>query len=81
MGVGLGAGVGGEAGADGSMLCGIFEEVGLRGICIGRGCRAEDGCAFRLLSEEGAANTGGGGGRTSFMSASSIGVVLLLESK
>jgi hypothetical protein len=77
MGVGLGAGVGGEAGADGSKLCGMFEEVGLRGICMGRGWRVEDMGAFRLLSEEGAANTGGGAGRRiSFMSASSMGVAL-----
>jgi hypothetical protein len=32
VGVGLGAGVGGEAGADGSKLCGIVEERGLVGV-------------------------------------------------
>ena len=36
-GVGLGAGVGGDAGADGRRLCGIEDDIGLLGVCIGRG--------------------------------------------
>lgn len=42
MGVGLGAGVGGEAGAEGSRLCGIVELRGLVGVIIGRGAPDRD---------------------------------------
>ena len=37
VGVGLGAGVGGDAGAEGSRLCGIVEDRGLVGVIMGRG--------------------------------------------
>lgn len=42
VGVGLGAGVGGEAGADGSRLCGIVEESGLVGVIMGLGAPERD---------------------------------------
>jgi hypothetical protein len=45
VGVGLGAGVGGDAGADGSRLCGIgaaVDERGLVGVIIGRGAEERD---------------------------------------
>jgi hypothetical protein len=42
-GVGLGAGVGGDAGAEGSMLCGMFALSGLVGVCIRCGCRLRFG--------------------------------------
>jgi len=42
VGVGLGAGVGGEAGADGSKLCGIVDVRGLVGVMIGRGAPDRD---------------------------------------
>lgn len=42
MGVGLGAGVGGEAGAEGSVLCGMVEESGLVGVIMGRGAEERD---------------------------------------
>jgi hypothetical protein len=62
-GVGLGAGVGGDAGADGSMLCGILVVIGLVGVCILCGCR------LRLDTEgepdENAACGGGGPSSTS----------------
>jgi hypothetical protein len=53
MGVGLGAGVGGEAGADGRRLCGMVEGGGLDGNLIALGGLVEDMGAFRLLSDEG----------------------------
>lgn len=37
VGVGLGAGVGGDAGAEGRRLCGRLELEGLIGVSIGRG--------------------------------------------
>jgi hypothetical protein len=55
-GVGLGAGVGGDAGADGSMLCGMLVVRGLLGVCILCGC----GLRFVMEGEDG--NAGGGGG-------------------
>jgi hypothetical protein len=63
-GVGLGAGVGGEAGAEGSRLWGIVDAIGLVGVCIGRGGggREDDMGALRFESDEGAGNAGGGGG-------------------
>ena len=42
VGVGLGAGVGGDAGAEGSRLCGIVEDRGLVGVIIGRGAPDRD---------------------------------------
>lgn len=42
VGVGLGAGVGGDAGAEGSKLCGMLEERGLVGVMIGRGTPDRD---------------------------------------
>lgn len=42
VGVGLGAGVGGEAGAEGSVLCGMVEESGLVGVIMGRGAEERD---------------------------------------
>jgi hypothetical protein len=42
VGVGLGAGVGGEAGADGRRLCGIVEVKGLVGVIMGRGAPERD---------------------------------------
>jgi hypothetical protein len=42
VGVGLGAGVGGEAGADGRRLCGIVELRGLVGVVMGRGTPERD---------------------------------------
>lgn len=42
MGVGLGAGVGGEAGAEGSRLWGIVDESGLVGVMMGRGAPERD---------------------------------------
>lgn len=42
VGVGLGAGVGGEAGAEGSRLCGIVEDRGLVGVIMGRGTPERD---------------------------------------
>jgi hypothetical protein len=42
VGVGLGAGVGGEAGADGRRLCGIVEVRGLVGVIIGCGTPERD---------------------------------------
>lgn len=42
VGVGLGAGVGGEAGAEGSRLCGIVAESGLVGVMMGRGTPERD---------------------------------------
>jgi hypothetical protein len=42
VGVGLGAGVGGEAGADGSRLCGMVEFRGLVGVIMGRGTPDRD---------------------------------------
>ena len=77
--MGLGAGVGGDAGADGRRLCGILEGGGLEGSLIARGGLVEDMGAFRLLSDDGAGKLGGGGGREfrSSMSESSTGVELL----
>jgi hypothetical protein len=64
-GVGLGAGVGGDAGAEGSMLCGIVEAIGLVGVWIGRGGggRVDVIGAFLFVNDEVAGNVGGGGGR------------------
>lgn len=42
VGVGLGAGVGGEAGAEGSRLCGSVEDSGLVGVMMGRGAPERD---------------------------------------
>jgi hypothetical protein len=42
VGVGLGAGVGGEAGAEGRRLCGIDEVKGLVGVIMGRGTPERD---------------------------------------
>lgn len=42
VGVGLGAGVGGEAGAEGSRLCGIVADSGLVGVMMGRGTLERD---------------------------------------
>lgn len=42
VGVGLGAGVGGDAGAEGRRLCGIVEDKGLVGVIIGRGAPERD---------------------------------------
>ena len=42
VGVGLGAGVGGEAGADGRVLWGMVEESGLVGVMMGRGAPERD---------------------------------------
>jgi hypothetical protein len=42
VGVGLGAGVGGEAGAEGRRLCGIVEFRGLVGVIMGRGTPDRD---------------------------------------
>lgn len=42
VGVGLGAGVGGDAGAEGSRLCGIVELRGLVGVIMGRGAPERD---------------------------------------
>jgi hypothetical protein len=42
VGVGLGAGVGGEAGADGRRLCGIVDVRGLVGVIMGRGADDRD---------------------------------------
>lgn len=42
VGVGLGAGVGGEAGAEGSRLCGIVDDSGLVGVMMGRGTPERD---------------------------------------
>ena len=42
VGVGLGAGVGGEAGAEGRRLCGIVEVKGLVGVIMGRGAAERD---------------------------------------
>lgn len=42
MGVGLGAGVGGEAGAEGRALCGMVDESGLVGVIMGRGAPERD---------------------------------------
>lgn len=42
VGVGLGAGVGGDAGAEGSRLCGMVELRGLVGVMIGRGAPERD---------------------------------------
>jgi hypothetical protein len=64
IGVGLGAGVGGEAGAEGSRLWGMVEAMGLVGVCIGRGgCRVDDMGAFRLVSDDRGGKAGGGGGK------------------
>lgn len=65
FGVGLGAGVGGEAGAAGSRLGGILESIGLVGVCMGAGARVRNarflvlevadggrGCATGRLEEE-----------------------------
>jgi hypothetical protein len=69
MGVGLGAGVGGLAGAEGNILCGMaamtpefVPEDGESGICMARGVGRPIG-AFRLLSEVGEGKIGGGGGK------------------
>ena len=69
VGVGLGAGVGGDAGADGSKLCGSVELRGLVGVMMGRGAPERDillgfrGCAADELNmtvreEEAAAEAG-----------------------
>lgn len=42
VGVGLGAGVGGEAGAEGRRLCGMVEDNGLVGGNMGRGAPERD---------------------------------------
>jgi hypothetical protein len=42
VGVGLGAGVGGDAGAEGRRLCGIVEVRGLVGVIMGRGAPERD---------------------------------------
>jgi len=42
VGVGLGAGVGGEAGAEGRRLCGMVEERGLVGVIMGLGAPERD---------------------------------------
>lgn len=42
VGVGLGAGVGGEAGAEGRVLCGMVEDSGLVGVIMGRGAEERD---------------------------------------
>ena len=42
VGVGLGAGVGGDAGADGRRLCGIVEARGLVGVMMGGGAPERD---------------------------------------
>lgn len=61
IGVGLGAGVGGDAGAEGRRLCGRVEETGDVGVCIGRGCERDMTPRFRerevgeVLKRDGAA--------------------------
>jgi hypothetical protein len=42
VGVGLGAGVGGDAGAEGRRLCGMVELRGLVGVIMGRGAPERD---------------------------------------
>lgn len=48
VGVGLGAGVGGEAGAEGNRLWGMVDDIGLVGVCIGRGVVRDIVDRFRL---------------------------------
>lgn len=52
FGVGLGAGVGGEAGAAGSRLGGILESMGLVGVCMGAGARVRN-ARLRVLEVAG----------------------------
>jgi hypothetical protein len=72
-GVGLGAGVGGEAGAEGSMLCGIFVVKGLVGVCILCGCRLR----LEIEGEEDVKAACGDGGASS---SSENGTVSMLTS-
>ena len=73
-GVGEGAGVGGEAGAEGSRLCGMVAEDiefgGLLGVCSGLGVGRASDVAFRLDIEVVDGNTAGGGGSGSWASES-----------
>lgn len=48
VGVGLGAGVGGDAGADGRRLCGMLEEGSGLGVWIGRGAERDIMPRFRV---------------------------------
>jgi hypothetical protein len=48
VGVGLGAGVGGDAGADGRRLCGMLEEGSGLGVWIGRGAERDIMLSFRV---------------------------------
>jgi hypothetical protein len=59
---GLGAGVGGEAGADGRKLCGMLVVRGLLGVWILCGC----GLRFARAVEDGNAGDGGGSWRPSW---------------
>ena len=50
VGVGLGAGVGGEAGAEARRVCGIDDDDGLVGVIMGRGAPERDMRALRPWS-------------------------------
>jgi hypothetical protein len=80
IGVGLGAGVGGEAGADGRRLCGKVEDIGLLGVCIARGCGL-DMVAFRLEREVVEGKTVGGGGSCDRSSSVSSAAPMLISSR
>lgn len=60
-GEGLGAGVGGEAGAEGRLLYGIVEAMGLFGVRIGRGLERLWRMLLRRCRREGDEKEGGGG--------------------
>lgn len=76
-GVGDGAGVGGDAGAEGGRLCGMDAaiEFGLLGVCIGRGGGRVMG-PFRFDRATGDGNMEGGGGRDELSEASAKSMLL-----
>lgn len=76
IGVGLGAGVGGDAGAEGGRLCGreAAMELGLLGVCIGRGGGLVIG-VFRLDLETVDGKMDGGGGREELSDGSPKSIV------
>jgi hypothetical protein len=79
MGVGLGAGVGGEAGAEGRRLCSMVEDIGLLGVWMARGCGL-DMVAFRLEREVVEGKMVGGGGSWERSSSVSSAALMLMSS-
>jgi len=68
--------VGGDAGAEGSRLCGIVDAIGLPGICNGRGAPCRDIVLFRLGRVVGDWKRDGGGGGSDEPSSPESAVML-----